>query len=200
MDYTLKSTSPRDEWVEYTLSPRILDTFMEAGRTRTLQKPKTPAIELLKRNLETIRTVPFLHEFSEAIPGDDYANRLTLHDAVRKINILLYRISTKKAKEDALVIEAAGASKIKDDIIRAIESTVKGIDIKVEEHKEKTAAVASVLRQQGVPATPATGPIQKILGYAGITSKKGMGKKHKKTRRSTRRVFHRPQPLQKAIR
>lgn len=192
MDYTLKSTSPRDEWVEYTLSPRILDTFMEAGRTRTLQKPKTPAIELLKRNLETIRTVPFLHEFSEAIPGEDYANRLTLHDAVRKINILLYRIT--KAKQNGLVIEAAGASTIKDDIIRAIEATVKGIDIKVEEDKEKTAAVASVLRQQGVPATPGTGPIQNILGYAGITRKpKGMGKKHKKTRRSTRRVFRRPQ-------
>lgn len=196
MDYTLKSTSPRDQWVEYTLSPRILDTFMEAGRTRSLQKPKTPAIELLKRNLETIRTVPFLHEFSEAIPGDDYANRITLHDGERKINILLYRITTKKAKEDALVIEAAGASTIKDDIIRAIEATVKGIDIKVEEDKEKTAAVASVLRQQGVPATPATGPIQKILGYAGITRKSnGMGKKLKKTRRSKRRVFHRPQPL-----
>lgn len=197
-DYTLKSSSSQDKWVEYTLSPRIIDAFMEAGRTRISQKPKQVAIELLKRNLETLFKTPFTADFNEADPQDDVANTLILQDNTKKYSILISSVISTRSPEKELMIEAkpSGASKIKDTVVQAIDATISGIDLKVEEDKEKTAAVASVLRKQGVPATPGTGPIQNILGYAGITRKpRGTGRKprkQKKTRRSKRRMLHRP--------
>lgn len=196
MDYTLKSTSSQDKWVDYTVTPRIVDTFMEAGRTRSSQKPKQAAIDLLKRNLETTLKTPFTHEFIEAIPGENDANTLILQDNAKNYTISITSVTIGRNRARELLVEAkpSGASTVKDAVIQAFVATVDGIDLKVEEDKEKAGVVARVLQKQGVPATPGTGPIENILGYAGITRKPRGGRK-RKTRRSKRRMLHRPKTL-----
>lgn len=192
-DYTLISESNRSS--DYNLTSRVIDTFMErvgSGHTRISQKPKQVAIDLLKRKLEEKIGTPFTAEFNEADPQDDQANTLMLQDASKRYSIIISSVATKGYTSKSLMIDSKelDAPVIKDRVIQSIDEVV------TEKDKEKVDVVARVLQKQGVPSSPGTGPIQNILGYAGISHKlRGTGRKsrkQKKTRRSKRRMLHRP--------
>lgn len=74
-------------------------------------------------------------------------------------------------------------------IVDYLTSKTREMISKAEVDKQKRDAVGSVLEQKGVPATPGTGPMSKILEYADIRkpAKGTGGRKTRKTRKTRSR-------------